>query len=48
MDENLLDITDEQLEGLSVDELVDLKVDLEDLIDKIDDLIEDCDEVINS
>ena len=48
MDENLLDITNEQLEGLSVDELVDLKVDLEDLIDRVNDLIEDCDEVINS
>ena len=48
MDENILDISEEELEGLSVEELVDLKVDLEDLIDRINDLIEECDEVINS
>lgn len=48
MDENMLDISEEQLEGLSAEELVDLKVDLEDLIDRINDLIEECDEAINS
>ena len=48
MDENMLNISDEQLDGLSAEELVDLKVELEDLMDKIDNLIEDCDEVINS
>lgn len=48
MDENMLDISDEQLESLSAEELIDLKVDLEELIDKIDDLIDDCDEIINS
>lgn len=47
MDENILDISDEQLENLSADELADLKVNLEELSDKIDDLIEDCDEMIN-
>ena len=48
MDENMIDISKEQLEGLSAEELVDLKVDLEDLIDRINDLIEECDEAINS
>lgn len=48
MDENMLKISDEQLEGLSAEELVDLKVNLEDIIDKIDDLIKDCDAIVNS
>ena len=48
MDENMLNISDEQLENLSAEELADLKVDLEELINKIDDLIEECNEVINS
>lgn len=48
MDENMLDISEKQLEGLSAEELVNLKVDLEDLIDKIDGLIKDCDKIVNS
>lgn len=48
MDENMLNISDEQLKNLSAEELVDLKVDLEELIYKIDDLIDECDEIINS
>lgn len=43
-----LEIKEEDLENLSAEELVDLKVELEDLIAKCDELIEMADESLNS
>jgi hypothetical protein len=48
MDKGRLDISDELLENLSVEELVDLKIEVEGLLSEIDSIIETCDEAINS
>ena len=41
-------LSDEQLKKLSLDQLVDLKVELDDLVERINDLINDCNEALNS
>lgn len=48
MDEINLDISDEVLKSLSVEQLTDLKIEVDELLGRIDNLIEDCDEVLNS
>ena len=48
MDEDMINISDEQLKKLSLDQLVDLKVELDDLVERINDLINDCNEALNS
>lgn len=48
MEENMLNISKEQLEELSVEELVDLKVEVDDLMNKINDTLKECDEALNS
>lgn len=48
MEENKVRVTQEDLEELTIEELVDLKVEAENLIEDIDELIEKCDELINS
>lgn len=44
----LSDIKKEDLEKLTPEELADLKVEVEDLIEKLDSMIEECDEALNS
>ncbi len=47
MEENMLNISKEQLEELSVEELVDLKVEVDDLMNKIDNILATCEEALN-
>lgn len=46
MDEENLVINKEELNELSVEELVDLKVELNDVLQEIEDLIAECDEAL--
>ncbi len=48
MDNEKLNISDELLDNLSVDNLVDLKIEVDDMVSKIDRLIEKCDTTLNS
>lgn len=41
-------LTDEEINSLSIDELAELKVELEDTISKIDSLIDQCNDALNS
>lgn len=47
MEENMLNISKEQLEKLSIEELVDLKVEVDDLMNKIDNILATCEEALN-
>lgn len=47
MEENMLNISKEQLEKLSIEELVDLKVEVDDLMNKINNILETCEEALN-
>lgn len=44
--ENILNLDKEFLESLSADELVDLKIELNDMLQEVQDLIDECDEVL--
>lgn len=46
MDENLINIGKQDLENMSIDELVDLKLELDDLLREVQNLIEQCNEVL--
>ena len=46
MEEDLINIHKEDLQNMSVEELVDLKLELDDLLRDVQDLIEQCDEVL--
>lgn len=48
MEEKLSQITEEELKEMSIEEIADLKVETENIIEKLNDLIEMCDEVLNS
>lgn len=48
MEENMLNISKEQLEELSIEELVDLKVEVDNLMNKINNTIKECEEALNS
>lgn len=48
MNEEKLELQDELLQNLSVDEIVELKVEVDDLMNKIDNIIENCDVALNS
>lgn len=47
MEENIFNITEEDLKKMSPEEIAELKVDLEDASYKIRELLEDCDEILN-
>lgn len=47
MEENMLNISKEQLEKLSIEELVDLKVEVDNLMNKINNTIKECEEALN-
>ncbi len=48
MENEKLDISQEDLAGLSVEELVEIKVEIDDLISQTDAMIAECDRVLNS
>lgn len=47
MEENMLNISEEQLKKLSVEQLADLKTDVEELLAEIDNEIENCKNMLN-
>lgn len=48
MDENeeILNINKDDLQNMSVDELVDLKIELDDMLREVEELIAECDDVL--
>ncbi len=48
MENKNLNLSDELLENLSVDEIIDLKVEVDDLLDEINDAISICNEALQS
>ena len=48
MEKGKLELSDELLKNMSVDQLAELKVEVEDLLVKLDNILEDCNEVLNS
>jgi len=48
MEKDFINITDEDLEKLSLEELADLKIELDDLSLKVDELLKICDDIINN
>ena len=48
MEDKKINISDELLKSLSMEELVDLKIEVDDLVERLDKVIADCDEAINS
>lgn len=48
MEEKTLHISKEVIDNLSIEQLVDLKLDVEELVEELDNLIEMCDEEIDS
>ena len=47
MEEKELKVTDELLQNLSVDDIVDLKIETEDLLEKIDEVLENCNKTLS-
>ena len=48
MDKNMLNISEELLQNLSVEEIAELKIEVEDLLNKLDNILETCNEALNS
>ena len=48
MEEKLSQITKEELKQMSIEEIADLKVETEEMIQKLDDMIDMCNEILNS
>ena len=48
MNEEKLNISQQLIDNLSVDNLIDLKVEVDDLVSKLDDMIETCNSALNS
>lgn len=48
MEKRLSEITEEELKQMSLEEIADLKVETENIIQKLNDLIEICEETLNS
>lgn len=44
MEDKILELTNEELENLTPEELVDLKFEMEDMIRRINEIIESCEE----
>lgn len=47
MENDFINITDEDLKKLSLDDLADLKIELDDLRSKVEDMLKICDDIIN-
>lgn len=48
MNEEKLNISQELIDNLSVDNLVNLKVEVDELVSELDDIVETCDAALNS
>ena len=48
MEENEIKISKEVLENISVEDLADLKVEVEELVNDLQGLVDECEEVVNS
>ena len=48
MEEKTLNISEGLLDNLSVEELAELKVEVDDLVSGLENIIEECDEALNS
>lgn len=48
MKKESLKVSDELLRNLSIEQIADLKVDADELLDKLDTILEICDEALNS
>lgn len=48
MEERLSQITEEELKQMSIEEIADLKVETENMLQKLESIIEMCDEALNS
>lgn len=48
MKKRLSQITKEELKEMSMEEIADLKVETEEMIQKLDDMIDMCNEILNS
>lgn len=48
MEEKLSQITKEELKQMSMEEIADLKVETENMIQRLDDIIDMCNEALNS
>ena len=48
MEENFFNIPDELIENLSVDQIAELKVEVDDLLIKLDNILETCNESLES
>ena len=47
MENDFINITNEDLEKLSLEELADLKIELDDLVSKVNDMLKTCDNILN-
>lgn len=48
LQEDFINITDEELDGLSLEELADLKIELDDLNSRVDDMLKICADILNN
>lgn len=48
MEERLSQITEEELKQMSIEEIADLKVETENMLQRLENIIEMCDEALNS
>lgn len=48
MEEKTLNISDELLDNLSIDDIAELKVEVDDMVNELDNIIEACNETLNS
>ena len=48
MEENKLEITEEMLENLSIEDIAELKVEVDDLVRRLDNILETCNEALNA
>lgn len=48
MENDFINITNEDLEKLSLEELADLKIELDDLVLKVNDMLKTCDDILNN
>ena len=48
MEEGTLNVSKELLDNLSVDQLIDLKEEVDDLVSELDEVIEDCNSALNA
>lgn len=48
MSKNMLNISEETLQNLSIEDIVDLKMEVDELEEKLENILETCNEALNS